>query len=263
MNITDRSTATQIITAITTTEAKVPKTVTDTYARAVKLSEATRNLSAGSGALAVAVAAALEDGRDPTADPEVQRVLTASQLANDGVMQAVDGIAFDRFRDVCREHADTIVAALRKPFDQAAAALNEAHDRIGSVPLDNTAAIIAKGGDAADAWASAQAASATIEAVVSGWSALGDFTRLAPLAPRYRTLRLAAVDLDTWHNHRLAHGTATPWEAVLAGLDLHLPTFSEYRDRVRSLEDQQAQADVPELDPLRTHIAGRPIRVAS
>src|SRR4051794_4364389 len=102
MNITDRTTARTFMDSLTSVGAKIPKPVSDAYARALKLSSATGNLSAGDGALAVAVANALEADRDPAADSEVQRVLTASLIANQGVMQAVDAIAYDRFRDICR-----------------------------------------------------------------------------------------------------------------------------------------------------------------
>jgi ABC-2 type transport system ATP-binding protein len=68
----------------------------------------------------------------------------------------------------------------------------------------------------------------------------------------------------TWTTHPdVQRGTASPWELVLAGMDLGLPTFSEYRDRVRALVDQQLLSREPGIDPPRSHIAGKLIRASS
>src|SRR4051812_3069590 len=68
-----------------------------------------------------AVADALVAGRDPAADPEVQRLAVQRVLDDNGVGPALELEMLRRFADTCASHADTIVAALRKPFDKAAA----------------------------------------------------------------------------------------------------------------------------------------------
>ncbi len=261
MNIADRVTVRQLFAAFATTGTKPPRAVSDAHARATKLVDKVRSLGAGEDALSLAVAAAIDAGNDPTADPAVQRALVASQIANPGIVQAVDAIAFDHFRDVCKTHADDIVIAWRKPFDQAVAALSQAHGRLGAVNLSDTAAIVQMGGNAVEVWASAQAAEQTIEATVAGWSGLGTFTGLAPLAPRYRVLRLAAVvDFEVW---RTTNPGLTPWEAVLAGFTLDLPSFTGYRERVEAIEEQARLAADQQrpVDRARSHVAGHEIRV--
>lgn len=259
-NITDKAAARLLLNAITGTGAAAPSTIVDAHTAAATLSSQVRNLHPGEAALAAAVAAALEAGRDPAADPDVQRILTAAQLANDGLTQHVDAIAYGRFRDVCRAEADAVVHAWRAPFDQAAATLTTAHRRVGQLPLDDTADWLRHGSDIGQVWADAQAAAATVATITAGWSALVDLGRLATLDPRHRILRLAAVDYDTWHDQQLAFTTTTPWQAVLLGLPLSLPTPAEYQARVRHIENGSRKVQ-PVLDPGRSHIAGQPVHV--
>ena len=96
--------------------------------------------------------------------------------------------------------------------------------------------------------------------------ALGEFTHLAANDQRHRLLRIAAVDYPTWQDQHLAGGrksTITPWEAVLAGLTLSLPTFKQYRERVATIIDGAQQEAVPPIDHARSAIAGREIRVGA
>ena len=262
MNITDRTVITQIITAFESTGIKPPKPLAEALARAGKLDNAARSLGASdAGALGVAVTAALDDGRDPAADPEVQRLLAARAVASDyNLADQVTGAANEQVREVCHAHADPIVRAWRKPFDQAAATLTAARSRIGSVPLDDSATILRQGGDVASVWASARDAVATIDTIAAGWSALGSFTRLVQPTTRHRMLRIAEVSYDQWTEHRLADAKADPWTAVLAGLTLSLPTFAQHRARVAAIE-QAEREPVTVIDTERSSVAGREIRV--
>lgn len=232
MNITDRATAQQILNAFTATGAKAPKALTEAWQRTTRLSEGVRGLSTPPEAIYAAVAAAIERGDDPAADAEVQRILTSTQIQNAGVMAGVDDLAFGAFREACTAHTDAIVNAWRKPFDAAAATLADAHHRLGDVALDDTTAIIAKGGDAADVWAQAQAATKTIEAVRHGWLGLVGITHAVPDDRNHAVLRIAAVDYETWTARQLHGQRLSAWDAVLAGLTLALPTMTEYRERL-------------------------------
>lgn len=114
------------------------------------------------------MADAIDNDRDPAGDPEVQRVLTATQIGNEGVRQHVNTLAYDRFRTVCDNYADQLVTAWRVPLDTAAATLVTAHDRFGTVSLTDTGTIMATGGDVADVWAAAREAVTTIDTITAG-----------------------------------------------------------------------------------------------
>lgn len=259
MNLTDRALLTQITATFDATSTKVPAALAAALTRAGRLAEQAQTLMPADGAVGVAVTAALDDGRDPAADPAVQRALAAMTLAgNHHLTDHVTGAAVERVRGICQQQADSIIAGWSKAFDQAAAALTAAHGRLGSVALEDTTAIVAIGGDAAAVWAQSQAAVATIEATVAGWSALASFTRLVTVNPRRRVLVLADVDYPTWCNlERHNHG---PWDALLAGLTLSLPTFAKYRARVRVIEQGEQQPETV-IDRGRSHTAGRRIVV--
>ncbi|MEP7194445.1 MAG: hypothetical protein ABI903_16490 [Actinomycetota bacterium] len=252
MNLTDRAAIGQIIAATVTTSAKPISAVVDSHASAVKYSTAARNLGVPQGVLAAAVTAALQRGDDPASCPEVQRVATASQISGEGVSQGVDAIVFETFREAAHNNADQLVESWRVPFDKAAATLTAAHQSIGNLALDDAAAIMLKGGDIAKVWGEAREAAATIDRIIMGWSALGEFTRLANRDQSWNVLRLAVVDLDTIGS--LDPRKISPWEAVLAGLELDLPTFTEYQQRVRAIENAKAdwsrQADQRNTDAL-------------
>lgn len=262
MNIADRAAVHTFTTSLTAVGVKAPKPVADAHARTIRLVAATGNLSAGDGALAVAVTAALDAGRDPAADPDVVRVLIGHHLANEGVMQAVAGAAYDQLREVCRAHADAIVAAWRKPFDRAAATLVAAHERLAVSNLNDTSAVVALGGDAAAAWTQAQAASEVITTVSTGWQALGLFTRAADTASPHAMLRLTKVDHATYLQHELHGARLSPWDLVVRNVPLRLPTFTEYGADVAGIvRAQEAASALGVVDHARSAVAGREIRV--
>lgn len=241
--ISDRSHVRQIVEAYAATQTKPPKSLSDALDRATRLAEAVQTMGAPDGALGVAVTNALDAGHDPAADSEVQRALAAFALAgNHHLSDQVTGAAVERVRGICQQEADNIIAGWSKAFDQAAAALTAAHERIGSVPLAATTTIVALGGDAAAVWAQAQTASKVIDTIAAGWQALGEFTRTVPNDPDYRVLRLASVDYETWTANNLRRAKLTPWEILTLGLVLALPTVAEYRQRVQGIEAGQATA---------------------
>lgn len=257
--VPDRALIREIVEAFAATQTKPSKTLADALDRAARLATAAQSLGGDPGALGVAVTAALDDGRDPAADPGVQRALAAIALAgNNHLSDQVTGAAVERVRGICQQEADNNIAGWSKAVDRAAEALIAAHGRLGSVALDDAATIVALGGDAAAVWAQAQAAVSTIDAAVAGWSAVASFTRLATANPRRRVLVLADVCYATWCNlERHNHG---PWDALLAGLPLSLPSFAEYRARVRVIEHGEQEPETV-IDRGRSHIAGREIRV--
>jgi hypothetical protein len=228
-------TARILLNALSSSGAKAPK-IAAAFEHATKIATTVRSLGTPPGAMVVAVAAALEDDRDPADDHEVQRLVTMNGFASPGIMAEVEAIAFDDFAGVCTRDRDDIVTALRAPFDVAAATLAEAHNRIGDIPLEDTGAIMRRGDDIAAVWAKATAAAKVIDTITAGWAALGELTRTVPADQRYRVLRLAAVDYATWTEREFAGKKLSPWDATRAGLTLSLPTVSEYRQRVAAIE---------------------------
>lgn len=241
MNITDRALIRSIIDALTNTGAKPPAIVLSTHAATVHLAEAARRLSPEPGALHQAIAAALSEGRDPGECLKVQRCLALAEVTGEQNVAAVTEIAYDNFLEVCRVHADAIVEAWREPFNAAAAVLVDARQRGITVPLEDTSAVMAKGGDIAAVWGQARQAVTTIDKIVGGWSALGEYTKLASRNPFAPALRLVDVGLDEWIEHNLERRNVGVWEATLLGLTLSLPLFSEYHARIHGIEQAAAR----------------------
>jgi len=261
MNVTDRTTSSTVAATFTNTGTKPPKAVADAHAAMADLTQRASRLRVDGSDLAPAVTAALAAGRDPASDPEVQRVVTAIALSgNQALIETVEAEAVDQFRGVCIEHREDIVSAWRKAFDAAAAKLAACYERIGPVPLEDVGTIMVQGGDIASVWAEARKASATIGTIEAGWAALGEFTRTVTVDPNRQVLRLAAVDFETWKAKGLRRARLTPWQILLTGLTLSLPTLEEYRDRVRAIEEAEAAPEMV-VDRERSHIAGREIRV--
>lgn len=247
MLLTDKATARQLINLTDAAGGKLPNVITDTYRKAMQMSEAAASLGVPEAAVAAAVAAALGKGVDPATDKEVQRLLNTNALANRGIFDRVDGIAFATFVDVCRDHADDIIETWRPTFQQATAALTLAHDTLGALSLDDTPGVLARGGDAPDQWAHAQRADQTITTLQAAHHALASITRTMRRERNYNTLTIAAVDYETWTTHQLNQARRTPWQLVQLGIDLSLPTVTEHAERIRTIEkgaaDAQARAE--------------------
>jgi hypothetical protein len=265
MNISDRGNAAQLIAALDKVGAKAPAAVTESYATTVRVSQAVREIGVRPETIYPAVAAALTRGDDPILDADVMRILVSGMISNPGVTAGVEDIAFTAFREVAAELADSIVAAFAKPFDRAAAELVTAHDLIGDVPLEDSDTILRIGGDAPAQWAKAQAAAATITSIVRGWVALADFTRHPTDPIRHQVLRVAAVDFQTWQTGQLEGKHADPWAAILEGLTLSLPTYSEYAERVDTIVQGAERAAAEYQQDNQAYMTGRrpPIRVGS
>ncbi|HEX7537874.1 MAG TPA: hypothetical protein VF391_12835, partial [Dermatophilaceae bacterium] len=177
-----------------------------------------------------------------------------------GVVAGVDAIAYDSLRKVCVANADTIVAALREPFDAAVKRLIEAHAVLGSIDLADTDSVARN--DTGSTWGVATAAVATVSNIVSGWMALGEFAKMVALNPRHQPLRIAASTFEQWEDHELEGRHAEPWVLLNEGLGLSLPTFKQYRERVAVIEQGLPVSQAP-VDHTRSHIAGREVRVGA
>ncbi len=232
--------------AFTSTEA--PKPVAAAHARLTKLSKAT--LGASRDELGDAVAAAILADRDPAGDPKVQRAIAATYIDNPGMTQHLENLAVQGFREACSRHHEAIVTLWQEPYDTAAAALSEAHARLGGVSLYDTVAILGLGADAAEVWAQAQKEHRKLDRIAQGWGALMAFMGVE-LDRRYITLRTVDVDADTWVTRNLSGEHLDPWAALSADLALALPTLDEYRARVAAAQAAASGAVAPPVDRLR------------
>lgn len=253
MNATDATSIRQIFQSAASTGATLPGPVVAAHERSARLAAAVRGIGPRQDDLAVAVVAALDAHRDPTSDDGVRRVLLARDLATDGLHRGVDSIAIEGTTRAMTEHRDEVVEAFREPFSVAATALTNARTELGPVALEDTAAILAKGGNAAAAFAAATNAVTTIRDIDDGWSALARLLHV-PLDPRYPVLRIAAVAYETWVEQELERKRLTAWEAVRLDLVLSLPTVADFRERAAVIEAghvrAQERAEEANLDAL-------------
>jgi len=242
MSHPQQASARQFLTLANTLGVKLPKAVTAAVDLAETIRERVSRLPAAEGnALPSAVADALARGVDVATDPEVCRVIALRAIQAPNVLESVETASFMSLQDALREHEDAIVEELRKPFDHAAAGLVKAHERIGNIPLTDTARIVSKGGDIASVWAAAVEASKTIESVVNAWVSLGYLLRSATVDKRWKNLRLVDPTAAEFDDADLANTALDPWGAVLGGFELSLPTFGEYAERRDAIVQGRAE----------------------
>lgn len=234
-----------IVTATKAIGAELPADATEAYEATTEALKGLQTIYPKAG-LGPVVAASLLAGRDPATDPEVTRTFVAMQLGEHGVLTVTENILIEKMRQQFYE--DDIVATWVKPFDDAAAVLAHAYDRLGAIDLADTTSVVQLGGDAAETWAKAQAAVARISTITNAWSALVEFTRSANINPRYPALQIAAVNASTWQSLELDRKRISAWQATVEGLTLSLPTPAEYRQRIADLERgiaEMARAEEP------------------
>lgn len=257
MAINDRTTATTILTLIEQHNVKAPK-VTAAIKRAQEIETAATRLGVSVNAASDAVFAALDAGRDPAADAEVQRAITANYLDNPGMAQHVREAAYGRARAVCVDYLDDIVDAWSEPFNAAAATLADAHEHIGHVQLDNADAILRHGGDIAEVWAKARAAVTTIRAVRLGWTSLAEFTGAVNVDGHYRALVTIDPTAEQWIGDHLRESNVDAWEATLKGYTLDLPTFDGYRERIARVNADEDTYRRLDDEAAKAYLTGRP-----
>ena len=243
----------QILSCYQTLGITAPKAVSDASRRMETITAGVRQLGSSKG-LADAVAHALATGQEPSTDPEVQRILTASAIGR--VADEVDRVAQDELAHTLNAQADRIVSDWRKPFDQAAATLTEAHAILGPVPLEETGVIVRRGGDAAEAWGRAQRASTTIDTVMTGWVGLATIGHI-DISRHYLILRIADVPADTWIEAGLTEQKLSPWGVVCAGYPLSLTTPTGYLQRIRTIEQRRVEREATRARQAHDRMTGK------
>ncbi len=138
--------------------------------------------------------------------------------------------------------------------------LAKCHQRIGSIPLEDTNTIMAKGADIASVWAKATDAVRAINDISQGWVDLARLTGWAPVDRRYAVLRIAVVSYPQWVDLELEENPDA-WAVQCAGLTLSLADGPEYVRRVdvieRTFADEQRRLKERKLDAMN------PLRVSA
>ncbi len=233
---------------------KLPKPVTEAHAKAERVSAAARTMG-DPRQLGPAVLAALREERDPATDPEVQRLVTLTRVIENGIETYVDDALAAELRETFTRQADGIVKAWQTVVEQAAGDLEAARETLGDVALTDTAGVLERGGNAAQAWASATQANRVIDDARGVWNALGGFTGV-PLDRNHNMLCLIA-DLDVAGYDALGLGDQQErdgWTLVRAGHRPRLATFGEYHERVQALIRGRQTKAAADTDYLHTGV---------
>lgn len=210
--------------------------------------------------------AAVEAGRNPAFDPDVQAAYTARQISQLNLDNLVTEESERAVLHVIKQHADDLVKGWQKPFTAAAKALTAAHARLGRYELDDTKNILALGGDIAAVYSDARQAEAVITTIAAAWTALAEYAGHQPSA-QWSLLRLTDVTLDEFREWPTPQSGRTPsaWTLLRGGYSLSLPTLDEYATRVARLECdaaervQAATKQAVQANSL-THQMPRPVR---
>jgi hypothetical protein len=232
----------QMFTTATRIGGKVPKTLTDQRDSLAALSGKVRAFDIGAD-LPNTVLASLEAGHDPATDPDVQTAATRSILGQSsyGIAAALD----QRLTQYLIDNTDALLALFDKPFAAAAATLAAARERLGDVDLSDTAAVIARGGDAASVWAGARAADDAIHQIQQAWKILGNVSTGAKVQPRYRLLIIAEVPPAEFQSQDFVDAAVTrAWGAARRGYPLVHATPETLSERVAAAQGEVRRLEV-------------------
>lgn len=222
----------------------LPKAVAEAIALAAKAETAADAIRpAPSGLLGSTIAAALLAGRDPSADPEVQRLRTLESIlsiAGPSVRVWGEGVV----NAALTEHADAMLETWRAESVTAGESLTAAFDLVGDIELSDSGAFLRGGPQGAEAWANASAAVVQLKNLAQAWTALAELTRFAS-SGGYPVLRLASLDVETLDR---VGRHADAWTLVRAGVRIELADRVTMPQRIASLvegrqEQTQIQAD--------------------
>jgi len=228
-----------IVTTTETIGAKVPADLTKAIARAAKIREAVYSIRSGRQDLAAATLTAIDAGRDPAADPEVQAILTRRALT-DGVEVLVANMVDADVVTALQGNVDALIESWQAPFDKAAQEIATAAASLGNIDLDNAADVLHKGGNAAEQWGIATRANRTIREITDAWTTLAHQTGFAPLNRHHIVMRMAEPTLEQWEDQQLQERNISAWEANGLGLKLSLANRETLPQRINSIATQRA-----------------------
>lgn len=216
--------------------ARLPKATSEAWERLTRVQAGSKlHRQADGPPLASIVADALEADRDLYTDPAVVAAVTRTAIGQQLNVAFAHEIEARTVR-FSADHGDSILSALRKPFDAAAELLAAAFVVIGDVDLEEYREVLAMSGQAAQAWTNAAEAERVIRQVLQVRESLAQLGGVRSVAG-CRTLAFADIPADAYINAGLlADATAPrPWEIVRRGWTLSLATFAEYATRVEAV----------------------------
>lgn len=221
--------------------APLPNKIAAGIRRARELGDGLDAIAANDAALPTAVLAAVAEGRDPAADPDVQRAVTALTLADVGPANAVRSAIAAELRSLIVNNVDAIVATWRPVVDAASETMAAHVEILRDVDLDDATAVVRRGGAAADAWGAVRGAEATLTAVSSAWRGLRLSFGSGVPERRYFALILATAPAYVELGEAL-----TSWQTVKAGHSLTLAGLDELQERIEEVHRLHGEANAAE-----------------
>ena len=225
--------------------ASIPKALTTEHAKLIDLMGKARALADTPADFTAAVVAALEAGNDPSTDPAVRDALTRRAIHES--QHAIEAAVGDRVTSFITANGAALLACFVKPFDAAAERIRRAADLLGDVDLDNTAAVLNIGPDAASAWAEARNAEKVMTDIQQVRNLLTGAAPALKVNPQYRVLAIADVPAQRFWDDQLRSAHVTPWEAARRGYRLSLALPDELRARISAalaeMERRNTRAD--------------------
>lgn len=240
-----RFTITALGTALDTATkigATLPKSFTDRQQELDALNQKVRHylLEQEGDNLASAFLDSLAADRDPATDREVQAAAARHALA--GIRGGIEHALNQRTQQLVDEQAPAILAAYAKPFSKAAESIEAGIERLGNVDLNDTAAILGRGGDAARVWADAREATESIKQITQVWKLLSNVTGSVGYNSLYRLLVICDVPAETFITDQLGNSDMGAWDAARRGYPLSLATPDTYRERMAEVADAHAES---------------------
>jgi hypothetical protein len=228
----------QVFTNADRVAATIPKPIRTEHDTLAALAEKVRHgLDIGDD-LPAAVLDALAAGRDPVTDARVRDAVVAREVAGCG--HSVETALNARVVDFLHRNADAILAAFVTPFDAAAATIAAVADKLGPVDLDDTRAILNRGGDAAQLWADAQNAERVIKTIRDTFALFGAIHPSHAVDARYKILTYADVPAGRFLDDQLSRVDLPAFEVVQRGIPLSLASRDVLRSRIDAVQREVA-----------------------
>ncbi|USI88761.1 hypothetical protein [Rhodococcus pyridinivorans] len=226
----------------------IPEPIATVEARVKAIAKAAESVAPAHHDMLAAIIRAVDAGKNPVDDKDVQRMLAGQSLANDAILHGLRGEAAQLLTEALIEHQGLLFDAWRAKFDKATTDLAAAYKVLGGVNLNDTETVLQMGLDASAAWSTANNALATLRDVMTAWQSWATVTRQVSVRNDYAILRVAAVDWHTYRDHELG-GTIDYWKLTGLGIPFGLADVATYQRRVADIEAaQRAEVAAAERD---------------
>ncbi|MCT1653668.1 hypothetical protein [Brachybacterium muris] len=236
-----QSTAKQFINAANKHGITIPKDITTALANNPR--EQLHQHLDGTPTINEAIHAALNAGKNPATDKQVQAAITARNIwqgAGD-----LDALYDRRISSAFRDTWDQIIEAVDAVFSPAADTLTEAHTVLAAHRLDHTdaEAIRRAGGKALTAWAAALGAEETLNAIPAILIAAHVTANPSAYGNMSRAHWTVEPNLDTWNGNEQPK-TSDLWAVLDTGATLTLArTANEAQERAQLVHKEQQLAN--------------------